>query len=223
MGKLVRWLRDQWEQIRGNAKWCLFSNPYVWGVIVGGLTAIWGWIISLPGPAIFCLSLAVVALGIFITNGVQEYRFRRKQKRGEPTLPDKPVLLLPPLPATSSLLLTGAQATDLIEQFKRISGRIPIKIVSTLAYMELAKDLVKVFRTANYQFVINEKKNEEIFPAEKEHGTVVVRYWDNKDNPYDLTCNLLFLILLLSLHAQEKKFPTESPINYFQIELGGEP
>lgn len=48
---------------------------------MGGITVAWEWILARPGPEIFCLSLAAIAFGISITNGIQEWWLRRGREQ----------------------------------------------------------------------------------------------------------------------------------------------
>jgi hypothetical protein len=214
-------LKSQWQQIRGDAKWWLIQTK--WGVAVGGLTATWGWIILLPGPAIFCLALAAAAFSISIINGIQERQLRKKREQNKFTSPDNPAL---PTPPTQSFAEIATLTAGLIIQLKEVPEHIPIKIVSTPGYMQVTKSLVKIFRAADYQFVIDQQGGEEIFPADKEHGEFVLRY--RKDNDKNILhpvyCGWIARILDPWLRSPRiEPFPKESTIPYFQIELGGAP
>jgi hypothetical protein len=217
-----RWIGEQWEQIRGDAKWYLLT--LAGGAVVGGVTATWGWILTLPGPAIFCLSLAALAFGISITNRIQEWWLRRVREQREQDQEKRPLpsslassletqpssLSLPkeiPQPVSivekkpqASLLspsipahLTGPQATKLITNLRECSKDIQLKVCSTQEHIAFTKELVDAFRAAGYTFIIDEKRNESFFLAQSTHNKILIRYRENGPPSHSQACSNLFI------------------------------
>lgn len=144
----------------------------------------------------------------------------------KPQMPDSSTLyslasLLPPdIPAS----LTGPQATKLIAESKSISQYVHIKLCSTYEYMELARHLEDILRTAGFTFIIDEKRNECIFLAQPTHNSIVLRYCESESIRYAASVQLeASLNRAFEYRVKQSRFPEESNIDYFQIEIGGAP
>jgi hypothetical protein len=143
------------------------------------------------------------------------------------TLDSSELELLGPRPSTPTIpsSLTGVQATKLITELKPYSQDIQLKLCSTHEHMEFAKQLADVFRAAGYTFIIDEARYESIFSVQSTHNKIIIRYCEKNSSIHRLSCLCLSLILIptFGILIDTNKFPQESNIDYFQIEVGGAP
>jgi hypothetical protein len=106
------WIRKQWEQIRGDAKWWVLTNfSVVWGFVMWVGAGIWAWSLALPTPAVFCLALGVAAFSIAIANGIREWLQSRNKQEQTETIP--PQFFKFSWPRTLFLLVLGVMGLSL--------------------------------------------------------------------------------------------------------------
>ena len=246
---MANWLRDQWEQIRGEFKWWALGKfarwvATGWAALMVAIATTLGLVADLPGYQIFFLSLSTftlslggVAFCMFITNQTRQWWVFRQWERGARPLPSgvesKIEIQLPhpqhvPIAAFGTLSYdppnpTPAQVAEFIKNIQPHSRHIKIKIVSSQEYLEFAKLLASAFRAAGFTFEIDHQRAEDIFLAKTSHDKLIIRYAETDDLKHNRHYPLLAYHCYFSSACQVKCFPKESTVDYFQIEIGGAP
>jgi hypothetical protein len=132
-------------------------------------------------------------------------------------------MLLLPQTNQQEYVVPAEQTLHFLKRMKELRGVQPIpsvKIVSVDKYRPWAKILADGFLLLDYHVLMNESGTDHTFAARTTHDKIIIRC---REGSFFNSTLMVQLTGFFPVSVESQPFPTASPIDYIQIEVGGAP